>query len=108
MFGGPWVKKINGIYYLFHHASEPADNLPTDIYLHYSKDLHNWYPIDDAPLVKRTQPKWEVDQVADPYLIEVNGKTFMYYDGDDNTAETGYRAWIGYTYFDGLLEDPAE
>lgn len=105
MFGGPWVEKIDDTYYLFHHAAVVKDNLPTDIYLHYSKDLQNWYSHSSEPLVKRTQPEWELDQVADPSLVEANGRTYMFYDGNDNTVETGYRAWIGYVYYEGLISE---
>jgi hypothetical protein len=54
-----------------------------------------------APILDRTQP-WEVDQVADPSLAEANGRTFLFYDGDDNV---GRRAVINVAVFDGTLSE---
>jgi sucrose-6-phosphate hydrolase SacC (GH32 family) len=104
-FGGPWLTKIGETYHLWYHGSL-IDNLPTQIYHATSDDLVTWRQSSAAPILDRSQ-SWEVDQVADPSLVEANGRTFLFYDGDDNV---GRRAAINVAVADGnlseLFDDP--
>lgn len=96
MYGGPWVLKVDGLYHLWHHASRRG-NLPTDIYHRQSADLLHWTGTSNRPVHGRVLP-WETDQVADPSIVEANGRTYLYYSGMDNPRERGV---IGVAVFDG-------
>lgn len=78
----PWVIKNNGRYHAWIHANA---NLPTHIYHVHSADLWNW--TNTGPAVLTNTLPFEVDQVADPSLVEVGGITFMFYDALNNPAE---------------------
>lgn len=89
MYGGPWLTKIGRTYHLWYHAST-SGNLPTDIYHAVSDDLIHWDTVSDDPILPHSG--WEVDQTADPNLVEAAGRTWLFYDGDDNVTA---RAAIG-------------
>lgn len=100
MTGGPWVFRALDGYELWYHAST-GGVLPTDIYHARSSDLMNWTVDSTGPALRRTEG-WEVDQVADPSLVEAGGQTFLFYDGDDNPKAS---ASIGAAVFDGTLSE---
>lgn len=81
MYGGPNVHKIGSTYHNFHHAST-VGNSPTYLYDHISTDLHTWSLNSLAPILGISQN--EGDQIADPCVVEANGKTYIYYDGTNN------------------------
>lgn len=83
MYGGVSVHVENGGLTMFYHAAPSAGVLPTDIYTATSTDGLTWYP-SPAPIIKRSQSWWQIDQVADPVFVAVNDKQFIYYDGCDN------------------------
>lgn len=84
-FGGGFLAKVNGVYHIWFHGSGTGD-LPSQIYHYYnpSNDFVTWLPFGYQPVVQNTDRGNEVDQVADPWLIEVNGSTYMYYECFDN------------------------
>ena len=84
--GGPWMpipQKVNGLYRLWYHAAPVAGSLPTDIYRATSPDLINW---TRTGMELQHAGNWEFDQVADPHPLEVNGQSYLFYDGDNNTT----------------------
>lgn len=84
--GGPWLvppTRPGGLYALWYHASPVAGELPTDIYQASSADLRHWQPLASSPSLARRLPG-EVDQVADPCMVESPRGRFLYYDGVDN------------------------
>lgn len=83
MYGGPWVVRDAENWRVYYHASRTNDNLPTDIYTATSENLRDW-TVQTEPVVARSQG-WQVDQVADPCVVTVKGRTLMYFDGFDNT-----------------------
>lgn len=100
MFGGPWVIEKNGTYFLTTHQSPAGNVLPTPLYLHSSTDLKKWTVLNDGnPILTKTD-NWESDQIADASIVEVNGKTYLYYDGDDN-YHGDFKAKIGMASYDG-------
>lgn len=102
MYGGahmPVPTKVGGLYHIFYHASPNSGVLPTNIYYATSPDLITW-TITPTPVLTRSQSHFEMDQVADPCVVEVRGKTYLFYDGDDNPA---HFANIGLAIFDGTL-----
>jgi hypothetical protein len=75
---------IGDTYYYIAHGS-PSSNLPSDIYLWSSPDLHTWTPCPKNPIYERVLANEGVNlplagQVADPCLLEVNGTSYLFYD----------------------------
>jgi predicted GH43/DUF377 family glycosyl hydrolase len=102
MYGGPSLLNIGGIYHLYYHASStPGSNVPTDIYHATSANLINW-TISGSPTAILTHAGTgiEGDQIADPNVLESEGRVYMFYDGTDNPNES---AGIGMALFDGTL-----
>lgn len=93
MYGGPWLQQRGGTFRLFYHAAR-VKNLPTDIYSATSSDLIHWVP-DSKPILKHRYFGWEFDQVADPSVVDVGSKEFLFYDGDDNREPNDIHAAIG-------------
>jgi hypothetical protein len=90
-YGGPVYKKIGNAYYLWVHGSTTG-TLPTQLYRFKSIDLIHWSKDVQSSTLTRTTFDEGVDcqvgQVADPYILEANGKTFMYYSGGrDGTGD---------------------
>lgn len=89
----------HGLYNGWYHGAT-SGNLPTDIYRAQSADLIDWTQIDPNPVLTHLGTDYEIDQVADPHVIEVAGKSYMYYDADDNVT---FEAAIKLATFDGSL-----
>jgi predicted GH43/DUF377 family glycosyl hydrolase len=88
VFGGPWiVRKPQGGWIMYFHAYDPkrpsTPHMYSLIYEASSPDLIHWLT-DPTPLVSREQPSWQVDQIADPSVVNVDGKRYMYFDGLNN------------------------
>lgn len=94
MYGGPRVAEVDGvvtpkvdsIYHLWYHAANVSGVLPTDIYHATSTDRITWVP--NGPVLTHLGSGYEADQAAGPCILQVGGDSFMFYDGDDNTAES--------------------
>lgn len=88
-YGAAYVRPesptMSGLYECWYHASPVAGNLVSDLYRAYSSDRVNWTQY--GPILQRTGTGYEIDQVADPCLLEVAGTSYMYYDADE--AATG-------------------
>ena len=87
MYGGPRMadpQKIDGLYHLWYHAASGSGTLPTNIYRSTSANLITWTTPELVLL--HTGTNYEIDQAADPIILEVDGTTYLYYDADDNTA----------------------
>lgn len=99
--GGCWITKniwtnvqnvvVGSFYFMYGHAAYPQPGsplVPSDIYRMVSGDLTNWYSAhwngSTSPEIMRdTFDDGAFDgagQVADPFLVEANGKTYMFYD----------------------------
>lgn len=80
---GPTLYKIGDTYYVWTHTSVTSD-LPTDISLWSSTDLHTWTPSSKNPIYERVLANEGGNnangQVADAMPLEVSGMTYMYYD----------------------------
>jgi predicted GH43/DUF377 family glycosyl hydrolase len=83
---GPTLYEFGGVYYLWTHTSATS-NLPSDISLFSSTDLHTWTPSPNNPIYERVLANEGVNnangQVADPMPIEVNGSVYLFYDATD-------------------------
>ena len=89
---GPTLYEFGGVYYLWTHTSVTS-NIPTDISLYSSTDLHTWTPSPKNPIYERVLTDEGVNngygQLADPMPIEVAGTTYLYYDAT-SAQSAGY------------------
>lgn len=79
--------KVGTTYYLWAHGVYVGGgtNLPTDIAIFSSPDLHTWTPSTINPIYERVLVDEGViaptaGQVADGSMVTVNGTTYLYYD----------------------------
>jgi len=87
--GGPWLEKLGSIYHLWYHGSSNGDNTPTDIYHATSTDLVNWTIQNNGnPIITHSGSGDEIDQVADPAIVVLNGQSYMYFEGVHNGTST--------------------
>jgi hypothetical protein len=96
--------KVAGGYELWYHVSDAALPLPTVLWHAHSDDLIHWTPDPYRSLgiagfgLGLPQP----DQLADPAMLSVAGRTLLFYDADDNPVE---EARIGVAARPGGLAD---
>jgi hypothetical protein len=103
------MPKINGLYQGWGHASNVAGNVIGDIYRWHSPDRITWTAVEPKPILTHLGSEFEIDQAADPHVIEVGGKSFMAYDATDNTTAPGTtNAVIKLATFDGTIADLIE
>lgn len=104
MYGGPdMAGKIGSVYHLYYHACPTPDaGNPTDLFHATSTDLITWTQTADPVLVHSIHGIEAADQIADPAVIEVQGRVYLFYDGTYNVGE---RAGIGVAFYDGALAD---
>jgi len=89
--GGPEVHLISGLYYIWVHCSHNR-LFPTEMYRFHSSDL-NAFTLDPSfTVMGRTTLDEGMNkndgQVADPSMVEVDGRTYMYYDATDTQDPT--------------------
>lgn len=107
-YGGAMVIKSAGVYHCWYQAaaqSRTGDStfLPTAIYRATSHDLVNWQVYSQIPVLSLTQ-EYEVDQVADPTIAEINGRCVMLWDGMDNfSKKSPQKGALGLATFNGPL-----
>lgn len=81
---GPDIHKINGQYWVFSHNGIP----PSNLYLSYWGDGTGMITLHPASaILSRGAAADETGtyaQVADPSVVEVNGKTYIFYAANDN------------------------
>jgi hypothetical protein len=120
--GGMWVAKENGQWVMWYHRGPQASvggPLPTEIHRATSTDMINWTPLDNGrPVLTRESPQ-DVDQVADPFLVEAENVWYLFWEGFDNTAgdaaatifasplSPALKQWDGTAWTStGMLTDP--
>ena len=88
-YGGPWLAaggaKVNGRYELWYHAG--TGNY-SDIYHAYSTDAQTW--TQTGLEFVHNGGTYELQQAADACVVEVAGKTYLFYDGVDNGTPASY------------------
>lgn len=107
-----FAKKIGDTYYGWaHRSTDPRLLVPTDIFRYRSSDMQTWTRDTDTPNFGRTTsdegPSYaggsdnDQGQVADPYLVEALGKTFLFYDAMPD--QYGSDVTIKVATFDGTI-----
>lgn len=111
MVGGPFITKVGSRYWMWlHQNSGPATpTFPTDIYRYYSDDLHTWTRSPaDRPVLRRNDSDGSQSnsgQVADAWLVEADGRTFMYYEGTGHGGNL-YNTFFGkLAIYEGTIAD---
>lgn len=96
--GGPFVyKDSSGTYWMWAHRSV-SSTLPTDLSRYKSTNLTSWTrnPVDNT-LTRFTSDDGNTStngQIADPHLLEVNGQTYMYFEGNADGSQVSGHAHI--------------
>ena len=110
---------INGNYWLWAHGTDGSgsNTLPCDIYRYSSPDLVTWTqtPSDRPVIARATATDGAASpsgQIADPWLVEANGKTYMFYesstDGNSTLGSFRLKLAIADTPMAGLSAMPKE
>jgi hypothetical protein len=104
MYGGGNLVYSGSVWHTFYHYAPAGDspdvpayytsytqpNLPTLLAYAQSADLSTW-TVMEAPFKKiEVNPFTKADQIADPYIIEISGVTYMTAEIVDNDATSGY------------------
>lgn len=86
--GRPWLTKIGSTYHVWYHGNSVGGGIPLSIYHATSTDRVNWTIANSGnPVLALTGVTPEVDQASDVGLLEVGGRTLLYFNGIDNAAE---------------------
>lgn len=88
--GGPEMHLINGRYEVWYHGNAAAPTGPSNIYRAHNSAAATdaWTIVTPKPALAPSGSDYEVDQVADPSIVEWAGASLMFYDADDNGAAT--------------------
>jgi microcystin-dependent protein len=87
----------NGMYYMINQ-----DNVPSSLYISRGYDLANWQT-SSIPIATPVANLWGMtacNQTADACMVQSGGNVYVFYDGTDNSNETGR---IGYMEYPGTL-----
>ncbi len=82
----PWVFKRNGKYHMY-FSTRYKDKMYRINYA-VSDDGYSWDRDFSEPF-DVSETGWDSEMICYPSIIEVNGKTFMFYNGNNN-GETGF------------------
>jgi len=87
LYGGSQLLFVNGVYYVFYHYAPTSGNLPSYLGYATSTDCINWTKKETPIFTNILNPYGTANsnQIADPFLCEINGKVFMvaeYTDGN--------------------------
>ncbi len=92
--GGCCFFKVGDYYYNWNHGCDTSAQLPSDLYRYRSKDFINWERDVLTNTLVRTRYDEGVNlssgQMADPSILEHNGKVYLFYDASPN-ASTAFR-----------------
>lgn len=86
-FGGAWAVYLDGVtHILYHYCPIAATTLPTYIGYATSTDGGVTATIRETPAtLTNPQPFAATDQAADPWLVEINGRCYFFYELVDNS-----------------------
>lgn len=79
--GAPQVVKDDGIYKMYYCTG--TEDVVYDLKYAESEDGLNWVRKDDKLGFKRTPGGWDSDMAAYPSVIEIKGRKYMFYNGNN-------------------------
>ncbi|QCU89563.1 hypothetical protein [Thiomicrorhabdus sediminis] len=82
----PWVFKMNNKYHMYYSTRYKEKLYRIDYAV--SEDGIEWERVDTPPF-DVSEHGWDSEMICYPSIIEANGKTFMFYNGNNN-GETGF------------------
>ena len=92
--GRPCVIKDNQIYKMWY--SIRSHNEPYKIGYAESVDGIDWIRKDEEVGISRSQVGWDSEMICYPCVIDVNGKRYMFYNGNKHgSTGFGYAVWNG-------------
>lgn len=77
----PYLTKRGNFFYLI-YVGRPGEDPITYIGVARSRDAIHWEKTPQNPILK-PEAEWEKISLSDPAVIEVHGKTYLYYYGGD-------------------------
>lgn len=85
MAGGPFVKKLGNLYYLWYHGTMSSAVLPTDEYRAVSSDLLSWtVQCNSSAVIPRTETYEGASkaqgQIGDLHIVEFKGNLYGFYE----------------------------
>jgi hypothetical protein len=94
-----YLTKVGSTYYCWAFGNSVNNFLPSDIYTYESTNLTTWTAHNSGnPTFPRSQSDEGVGrsagQVANPFLVEVSGKTHMFYEAGGDGSGSGAGAHI--------------
>ena len=102
-------KVYNGKYYVFYHGGTGA--VPNEIYLASSTNPNGpWQIYKNNPVLKLSNEKnisdvSPIDQLADAWWLEENGKLYLFYDVDNNADGANGKVHISLAIYNGTFSD---
>jgi predicted GH43/DUF377 family glycosyl hydrolase len=110
--GAAFLKKIGSYYYIWCLGCENTSTLPSDFYRYKSLDMMTWERDVADYTFRRSEPDEGntsiYGQVADPCLMEFNGKVYLFYaassDGSRATGEQHIKLSIADMKFEELVK----
>jgi len=83
--GGPFLKKLGSLYYLWYHGTMTSSLLPTDEYRAVSSDLLSWtVQCNQTAVIPRTETYEGVSQAqgqfGDLHIVEFKGNLYGFYE----------------------------
>lgn len=95
MYGGPQMIHHNGTWYTFYHYGTNSGNLPTVIGWAKSADLVTFQKKESPLFAIEAKPYGvNTDQLADPFIVESNGKTYLFGEYSKNAGYYESQVWM--------------
>lgn len=106
MYGGAWAMYINGVFHFAYHYGSQSGDLPTLIAYATSVDDLATAQIREAPFAFYNPYPYgdETDQSADPWFVEIDGESYLFYEICANFTVNGFESYIVKKHFPGTLE----
>ncbi|WP_419806482.1 glycoside hydrolase family 43 protein [Terriglobus sp.] len=96
----PSVMKRGSTYYMFYAGA--YNNVPQQIGVASSPDGEHWTRLSDRPLLANGAPgSWNSSESGHPGVLNVGGKTYLFYQGNDDGGKTYYISMVEIRWKDG-------
>ncbi len=89
----PSVMKRGETYYMFYAGA--YNNVPQQIGVASSPDGEHWTRMSDRPLLANGAPgTWNSSESGHPGILNTRGKTYLFYQGNDDRGKTYYISMV--------------